>query len=103
MGNALDGKSGHIRLTSHPGLRKPPRFAMNWGAATAQERGPVVATVNAGNDRNAIGAHGGSYSIYRALAISSGAMDPSARPDLNDTSPVCEIGPHPQWGDSSKI
>ena len=54
-------------------------------------------------DRNAIGAHGGSYSIYRALAISSGAMDPQARPDLHDTSPVCEIGPHPQWGEPGKI
>jgi GTP cyclohydrolase II len=103
MGTALDGKSGHIRLTSHPGSRRPPRFALHWGAATAQERGPVVATVNAGGDPTAMGAHGGSYSIYRALAISSGAMDPNARPDLHDTSPVCEIGPHAQWGDSAKI
>ena len=63
----------------------------------------MIATVNAGADRNAIGAHGGSYSIYRALAISSGAMDPKARPDLQDTSPVCEIGPHTQWGDAGKI
>src|SRR3712207_9467726 len=30
-------------------------------------------------------------------------MDPNARPDLHDTSPVCEIGPHPQWGDPGKI
>jgi GTP cyclohydrolase II len=98
-----DGKSGHIRLTSHPGSRGPVRFPLHWGAATAAERGPVVATVNARADRNAIGAHGGSYSIYRALAISSGAMDPEARPDLQDTSPVCEIGPHRQWGDPAKI
>ena len=28
---------------------------------------------------------------------------PHARPDLHDTSPVCEIGPHPQWGDPGKI
>ncbi|HEX9955165.1 MAG TPA: GTP cyclohydrolase II [Allosphingosinicella sp.] len=94
-------RSSHIRLTSHPG--RPSRFPLNWGAATAAERGPVIATVNAGADRNAIGAHGGSYSIYRALAISSGAMDPSARPDLHDTSPVCEIGPHAQWADPHKI
>jgi GTP cyclohydrolase II len=76
---------------------------LRWGAATPAERGPVIATVNAGADRNAIGAHGGSYSVYRALAISSGAMDPSARPDLHDTSPVCEIGPHAQWADPHKI
>lgn len=98
-----DGKSGHIRLTSHPGSRGPVRFPLHWGAATAAERGPVIATVNAGSDRNAIGAHGGSYSIYRALAISAGAMDPHARPDLNDTAPVCEIGPHPQWTDAGRI
>src|SRR5687768_12705955 len=103
MSVSADGKTGHIRLTSHPGSRRPARFPLRWGAATAQERGPVVATVNARADRNAIGAHGGSYSIYRALAISSGAMDPNARPDLQDTSPVCEIGPHPQWGDPGKI
>ena len=30
-------------------------------------------------------------------------MDPQARPDLHDTSPVCEIGPHPQWGEPGKI
>src|SRR4051794_32784134 len=73
------GKSGgHIRLTSHPGSRGPARFPLHWGAPTAAERGPVVATVSAGTARNAIGAHGGSYSIYRALAISSGAMDPQA-------------------------
>jgi GTP cyclohydrolase II len=103
MQGGSEPKSGHIRLTSHPGSRRPPRFPLHWGAATPQERGPVVATVNSGGDRNAIGAHGGSYSIYRALAISSGAMDPQARPDLQDTSPVCEIGPHPQWGDAHKI
>jgi len=103
MNSTPEAKSGHIRLTSHPGSRGPVRFPLHWGAATAAERGPVIATVNSGGDRNAIGAHGGSYSIYRALAISSGAMDPHARPDLNDTSPVCEIGPHKQWGDPTKI
>src|SRR3954465_661270 len=101
MEPAAASKSGHIRLTSHPGAA--PRYPLRWGAPTPEERGPVIATVNAGADRNAIGAHGGSYSIYCALAISSGAMDPQARPDLNDTSPVCEIGPHEQWREPGKI
>jgi len=96
-------RQGHIRLTSHPGVGGASRFPLNWGAPTAQERGPVVATVNAGVDRNAIGAHGGAYSVYRALAISSGAMNPLARPDLTDTSPVVEIGPHDQWKNAEKI
>ncbi len=55
------------------------------------------------SDRNAIGAHGGAYSVYRALAITAGAMNPSVRPDLTDTSPVVEVGPHPQWADPHKI
>src|SRR3954451_7028270 len=103
MNSTPEAENGHIRLSSPPGSRGPVRFPLHWGAATAAERGPVIATVNSGSLRNAIGAHGGSYSIYRALAISSGAMDPSARPDLHDTSPVCEIGPHKQWGDPAKI
>ena len=56
-------KSGHIRLTSHPGSRSATRFPLTWGASPASARGAVVATVTARSDRNAIGAHGGSYSI----------------------------------------
>ena len=47
--------------------------------------------------RNVIGAHGGAYSIYRALAVSSGELNPLARPDLKDTHPLVDIGPHPAW------
>src|SRR6201986_5587745 len=93
----------HIRLTSHPGRSGPARFPIHWGAATARERGPVVGTVNAGADRTAIGAHGGSYALYRALAVSSGALSPIARPDLTNTAPVIEIGPFPQWSEPARI
>src|SRR5687767_6225094 len=96
-------RDGHIRLTSHPGHRTPGRFPIRWGAPTARERGPVIGTVNAGSDRNAIGAHGGSYSLYRALAVSSGALNPIARPDLNDTTPVVDIGPFTQWQEPARI
>ena len=96
-------QSSHIRLTSHPGGGTASRFKLNWGAATASQRGPVIATVNAGQDRNAIGAHGGSYAIYRALAISSGAMSPLQRPDLTNTSPASLIGPFPQWSEPERI
>jgi GTP cyclohydrolase II len=50
-----------------------------------------------------IGAHGGAYSIYRALAVSSGALDPNARPDLHGTGPLIEIGPHRQWMGQNRI
>jgi GTP cyclohydrolase II len=95
--------SGHIRLTSHPAGGKEHRFPITWGASDARARGPVVASITAGAHRNVIGAHGGAYSIYRALAVSSGTLDPVARPDLKDTGPVVELGPHPQWADKDHI
>lgn len=96
-----ENRIGHIRLTSHPGAGAPLRFPIVWGADTARERGPVIGSVSA--DRNAIGAHGGSYSVYRALAVSSGAMAAGARPDLTDTAPVVSLGPFPQWRGARKI
>lgn len=96
-------RDSHIRLTSHPGHRAPGRFPITWGAKTARERGPVIGTVTSTNDRNAIGAHGGSYSLYRALAVSSGALNPIIRPDLTDTAPVVTIGPFPQWSEPNRI
>jgi hypothetical protein len=35
-----------------------------------------------------IGSHGGSYAVYRALAVSAGALDPIRRPDLTNTYPA---------------
>ncbi|HEX7886698.1 MAG TPA: GTP cyclohydrolase II [Phenylobacterium sp.] len=96
-------RTSHIRLTSHPGTGAVSRFPIVWDASTARQRGPVIATANAGTDRNAIGAHGGAYSIYRALAVASGAMDPMVRPELVNTHPVVPVGPHPQWSEPGKI
>jgi GTP cyclohydrolase II len=96
-------RDGHIRLTSHPGQRTPGRYPIKWGAASARERGPVIGTVTSAGDRNAIGAHGGSYAVYRALAVSSGALNPIARPDLTNTAPVVDIGPFPQWAEPGRI
>jgi GTP cyclohydrolase II len=96
-------RSGHIRLTSHPGAGTPSRFPIGWGATGARERGPVVGTVTAGSDRNAIGAHGGAYALYRALAVSAGALNPIARPDFTNTAPVVEVGPHPQWFEPNQV
>ena len=96
-----ENRIGHIRLTSHPGAGARLKFPIQWGAPTARERGPVIGSVSA--ERNVIGAHGGSYSVYRALAVSSGALTPGARPDLTHTSPVVPFGPFPKWGDAGKI
>ena len=74
-------RTDHIRLTSHPAPGAKPRFPIAWGAATARERGPIIGTVSRPADRNVIGTHGGSYAVYRALAVSSGALDPIRRAD----------------------
>jgi GTP cyclohydrolase II len=96
-------RTGHIRITSHPGAGTPTRFPISWAAPSARQRGPVIGTVAAGPDRNAIGAHGGSYALYRALAVSSGALNPIVRPDLTNTAPMIDVGPHPQWSEPGRI
>ena len=91
----------HIRLTSHSGGFGG--LPIQWGAATARERGPVVGTtLNIGN-RNVIGTHSGSYSVYRALAVAAGALKREHRADLTNTAPTDIIGPYPQWADPGKI
>ena len=94
--------SSHIKLTSHP---EKLRVAVPivWGAPTARERGPVIGTLTNSSRRNVIGAHSGSYSLYRALAVASGALDPLHVADLTNTSPAALIGPVPQWSDPKKI
>ena len=99
----LRNRTEHIRLTSHPEPGAKLRFPMKWGAPTAGERGPIIGTVSHPQDRNVIGSHGGSYSVYRALAVSSGALDPIRRPDLTNTYPAATIGPFEQWTEPKRI
>jgi GTP cyclohydrolase II len=96
-------RTDHIRITSHPEPGGKPRFPVCWGAAAARERGPVIGTVSRPSDRNAIGSHGGSYALYRALAVSAGALDPIRRPDLTNTHPAVSIGPFAQWSEPGRI
>jgi GTP cyclohydrolase II len=99
----LPNRTEHIRLTSHPEPGAKLRFPITWGAPTARERGPIIGTVSHPQDRNVIGSHGGSYSVYRALAVSSGALDPIRRPDLTNTYPAANIGPFEQWTEPKRI
>lgn len=89
-------RTDHIRLTSHPDPGAKQRFPIHWGASTARERGAIIGTVSRPHDRNVIGTHGGSYAVYRALAVSAGALDPIRRPDLTNTHPAAKIGPFAQ-------
>jgi GTP cyclohydrolase II len=95
-------RTSHIRLTSHPEPGET-KFPIQWGEKTAAKRGALIGTVTRPADRNVIGAVGGAYSLYRALAVSSGALNPLARPDLHNTYPPIQIGPYPQWNDPRKI
>lgn len=97
--------SAHIVLTSHPARKKSDEAhqGIQWGAATAAQRGPLVASVANPGVRNVIGTHAGAYSVYRALAVASGALQRDHKPDLTNTMPAEAIGPHPQWADPSKI
>ena len=77
----------HIRLTSHPSNFGQAVAPVRWGAASAAERGPVVASPAEPQHRNAIGSYSGSYAIYRALAVATRALSRDHRPDLTDTAP----------------
>lgn len=93
----------HIVLTSHPGSRGPRPLPIVWGHRDPQQRGPVIATLTDVRQRNAIGVHTGTYAVYRALAVASGALQPDHRPDFTSTAPVEAIGPHPSWAQPDTI
>ncbi len=93
----------HIVLTSHPSRSGEGAPKINWGAPTAKERGPIIASPSAGIMRNVIGTHSGSYMIYRALAVASGQLKADHKPDLTNTAPAEMLGPFPSWSDPKKI
>jgi hypothetical protein len=94
-----------IILTTYPKQIGINPFPMDWGNPDPAKRGPVVVSrlPNTVRRRNAIGAHGGSYSIYYALAVASKELNIDHRPDFTNTEPAVNIGPLPQWGDPKKI
>lgn len=98
-----DTRSHHIILASQSNLKFKESLPINWGAASALERGPIVASNTNHKNRNAIGGHSGSYTVYRALSIASGKFPPLHKPDLNNTFSPVKIGPYPQWHDGLKM
>ncbi|WP_435640975.1 GTP cyclohydrolase II [Micavibrio aeruginosavorus] len=92
----------HIVLTSHPPKDgKIPKIT--WGAKTLAERGPLIASMADHAASNVIGAYAGAYSVYRAVAVATGELDPLHVPDLHNTAPPVQIGPHEQWFEPGKI
>ena len=103
MSGDVTKQATHIKLTSHPDPHGPKPVPIQWGAPDIESRGPVIATTTNRSHRNSIGTHSGSYSVYRALAVAAGSLDPEHRADLTNTSPADHIGPHPSWFDPAKI
>ncbi|ESZ99449.1 GTP cyclohydrolase II [Sclerotinia borealis F-4128] len=97
--------TSRIILTTYPGQSGINPLPMDWGHSDPQIRGPVVVSraTETARRRNAIGAHGGSYSIYYALAVASNEIKADHRPDFTNTEPAANIGPFPQWADKKKI
>lgn len=61
------------------------------------KRGPIILSDHGSGVRNAIGAHGGSYCVYRALALAQGKVTKNFTPDLTDTSPAWHVPQNPSW------
>lgn len=99
------GFTSRIVLTTYPKQIGIDPIPLQWGNADPERRGPVVVSrlPSTIRRRNAIGAHGGSYSVYYALAVASRELNADHRPDFTNTEPAANIGPFAQWGDKKKI
>ncbi|KAL8724326.1 MAG: hypothetical protein Q9166_008011 [cf. Caloplaca sp. 2 TL-2023] len=103
--STLSGLSSRIILTTYPGQSGIDPIAVRWGHNDPLQRGPVVVSRSQSTirRRNAIGAHGGSYSVYHALAVASKNLDVDHKPDFTNSEPAVKLGPFPQWSDVKKI
>ena len=88
-------RTSHVILTSHSNQVFKDSLPINWGEKDPKKRGPIIATISEKDNRNAIGSHSGSYTVYRAMSIASGAFPQDHKPDLENTEPTANIGPHP--------
>ena len=105
LGHTSSTLSSKIILTTYPSQSGIDPMPMAWGDKNPAQRGPVVVSraKSTVRRRNAIGAHGGSYSIYYALAVASKNLNFEHKPDFTNTEPAVNIGPFPQWSDAKKI
>lgn len=92
-------------FTAYPDQYGIKPFPLLWGASDPAVRGPIIPSrlPSSIKQRNALGAHSGSYSIYRALAIAMGTLSPTHKPDYSKTEPAIQITPQPSWSDPTKI
>mmetsp|Transcript_4510 Transcript_4510/g.5862 ORF Transcript_4510/g.5862 Transcript_4510/m.5862 type:complete len:271 (+) Transcript_4510:209-1021(+) len=96
-------QADYVNLTTHADAFGVDPVPISWGHPDPAVRGPVICTVRHMSQRNAIGAHSGSYCIYTGLAVAAGKLNPEYIPNLKLTSPVFKIGPHKAWSDPKKM
>lgn len=96
-------RTSHVVLTSHSNQVYKDFPKIKWGASSAEERGPVIGSLTDTNQRNAIGTHSGSYTVYRALSIAAGDYSKEHKPDLENTEGTWSIKPQESWSDPEKI
>lgn len=96
-------RANHVVLTSHSNQLFKDTPPIEWGEKDPNKRGPVIATISEKENRNAIGSHSGSYTVYRALSIASGAFPKEHRPELENTEGTFHFKSNPSWFDSTKI
>ncbi|KAF8644376.1 hypothetical protein AX16_008501 [Volvariella volvacea WC 439] len=96
---------GRVNLTTYPDQHGMSPFPLKWGASDPLVRGPIICSrlPSSIKHRNALGAHSGSYSIYRALSIALGTLSPTHKPDFSLTDPPVDIPPQPSWFDEKTI
>lgn len=98
-----DKRTAHVVLTSHSNQLFKDTPPVEWGEKDPAKRGPVIATISEKENRNAIGSHSGSYTVYRALSIASGDFPKEHRPELDNTEGTYHFKPNPSWYDATKI
>lgn len=77
--------------------------AIHWGDRSPLARGAIVGTLTHRKQRNVIGTHGGSYSVYQALSVASGQLDPRHHTQLDHTEPLVSIAPNEAWFNDHQI
>ena len=92
-----------VKISTHPSNFGVDPEPLEWGERDPLKRGPVVATVSKPGMRNSIGAHSGTYSVYRAVALAVQAAPADFRPDFTNTLPPVKIGPFDSWFDPEAI
>ncbi|KAI9662006.1 MAG: putative GTP cyclohydrolase [Alyxoria varia] len=105
MNTRTPALSSKIILTSYPNQSGVNPLSLQWGHPDPAVRGPVICSRSPStiSRRNAIGAHGGSYSMYYALAVASKDLGTGHKPDYTNTEPAAAVQPNATWGDPRKI